>query len=76
MPGLPAQGASMPASVAGRGDAAQQSTVLTPNPLPYRRILWLTSCLRWSCGSPVEGEPFEVRFGESERFSPFANDEE
>jgi hypothetical protein len=76
MPGLPARGASMPASVAGRGDAAQQSTVLTPKSLPYGRILWLAGCSRWSCGGPVEGEPFEVGFGEAERFSTFANDEE
>ena len=66
----------MPASVAGRGDAEQQSTVLPPDPLPFGRFLWPTACVGWLGDAPVKGEPFEIRFGKSERFSPFANDEE
>ena len=66
----------MPASVAGRGDAEQQSTVLPPDPLSCGRFLWLTVCVRRSGGAPIKCDPFEIRFGKSERFPPFANDEE
>ena len=66
----------MPASVAGRGDAEQQSTVLRPDPLSFGRFLWLTVRVRWSGGAPIQCDPFEIRFGKSERFPPFANDEE
>src|SRR5687768_6546336 len=66
----------MPASIAGRGDATQQSTVSQPDPLQFRRFLRPIGRVHWSRGGAIEGEPLMVWLSESECLSPFADDEE
>ena len=48
-----------------------------PRPIPrwFGLFLWLNAGMRW-IGGLIEGEPFSVRFGEPEGFSPFTDDEE
>ena len=66
----------MPASIAGRGDAEQQSTVSPPDPLQFRRFLRPITGVRWRRTSSVEGEPLAVRCCESDCLPPFADHEE
>ena len=47
-----------------------------PEPSPVRPIFMADRSSVVAVGGPVEGEPFEIGFGESECLAPFADDEE
>ena len=66
----------MPASVAGRGDAEQQSTVSPPDPLQFRLFFRRIVAAGGGHAGPIQGDPLEVGFSEPDCFSPFADDEE